>query len=155
MAYQYNTAVFSPHHATASAHRNIAPDRIALAARHPVPRITLDACILLDIMSLSLELAPSILLLGRSLTTVVDKHPDPSSSHPSRLPMLSPGAWQTSIPSSKSVDIRNSNNAFSEWYLSPPLFFPPLALHKLSSCPGKCLVPLNLESYELPVKRLG
>eukprot|EP00026_Physarum_polycephalum_P000109 Phypoly_transcript_00109.p1 GENE.Phypoly_transcript_00109~~Phypoly_transcript_00109.p1 ORF type:complete len:1592 (+),score=229.45 Phypoly_transcript_00109:670-4776(+) len=125
VGYQYSTTPFSPSQATASAHRTnnapmMAPDRMALAARHPVARVAIDASVSMDCESLSLELAPSILVLGRSLTTILEPS-DASSAIPIRPPLASPVTWQTSLPPSKSADLRNSNHAMAEWkMLSTP-----------------------------------
>lgn len=93
-----------------------AADRVALAARHPVPRVSLDASLSANCSFVHLALNPSMLLLGSSSKKAFQPViPEPASPTLPR-PEQPTGTWQTSLPTSKSVELRTPGTSLAEWY---------------------------------------
>lgn len=84
--------------------RDIA-DRVALSARHPIPRITLDTTLSVECQSLILEIAPSILLLGNSLSNAITPTPVGGSEE---------APVSVSVPTTPAGVV---NHSVSEWYV--------------------------------------
>lgn len=94
-----------------------AADRVALAARHPVPRVTLDVSLTAGCSVVHLVLAPSLLKFVASFTKAFSPSVESASPAPSPRSAVptTPGTWQTSLPKSKSTEMRTPGSTLAEW----------------------------------------